>query len=53
MDDKANHSYGALPERLYIILNGKIVYMGGVGPMDYKVNEVEEWLQNFKSEQKV
>merc|ERR1712156_1243861 len=52
MDDKANRSYGALPERLYIILNGKIVYMGGVGPMDYKVNEVEEWLQNFKSEQK-
>merc|ERR1719225_1783399 len=31
MDDKANRSYGALPERLYIILNGKIVYMEVLG----------------------
>ena len=53
MDDKANRSYGALPERLYIILNGTIVYIGGVGPMDYKVNEIEDWLQTFKTEQSV
>jgi len=48
MDDKANKAYGALPERLYILLNGKIVYMGGQGPMDYKIEEVEEWLKNHK-----
>ena len=48
MDDKANKAYGALPERLYILLNGKIVYMGGQGPMDYKINEVEDWLRNHK-----
>jgi len=48
MDDKANKAYGALPERLYILLNGKIVYMGGQGPMDYKIDEVEDWLRNHK-----
>jgi len=48
MDDKANKAYGALPERLYILLNGKIAYMGGQGPMDYKINEVEDWLKKLK-----
>ena len=35
MDDRCNQTYGAAPERLYIILNGKIVYMGGCGPFGY------------------
>ena len=46
MDDRCNQTYGAAPERLYIILNGKIVYMGGCGPFGYKLEEVEEWLKN-------
>lgn len=49
MDDKANKAYGALPERLYILLNGKIAYMGGVGPFDYKIDEVEAWLKSHSS----
>ncbi len=48
MDDKANKAYGAYPERLYIVLNGKIVYIGGMGPMDYKIDEVEQWLKEYK-----
>lgn len=36
--------YGAWPERLYIILDGVIVYQGGMGPFDYKLWEVQEWL---------
>ena len=47
MDDKANKAYGAYPERLYIILDGIIVYAGGKGPHGYKVTEVEQWLQKF------
>ena len=46
MDDRCNKAYGAAPERLYILLNGKIAYMGGIGPLDYKVDEVESWLKN-------
>ena len=43
MDDRCNKAYGAAPERLYILLNGKVAYMGGV---DYKLDEVESWLKN-------
>ena len=48
MEDQANAAYGALPERMYIILNGKIEYMGGIGPFGYKIHEVDEWLENYK-----
>ncbi|XP_042215641.1 type I iodothyronine deiodinase-like isoform X4 [Homarus americanus] len=48
LEDEANNAYGALPERLFIILNGVIVYKGEQGPMGYKVNEAENWLQNHK-----
>jgi len=48
MDNKANKAYGALPERLYVLFNGKIAYMGGQGPFGYKINEVEDWLTNHK-----
>ena len=48
MEDKANLSYGGHPERLYILLNGKIEYVGDIGPMGYKVPEVNDWLEKFK-----
>ena len=47
MDNKANMAYGGMPERLYILLNGKIEYIGGMGPFGYKVQEVNDWLENF------
>ncbi len=36
--------YGAWPERLYIIVDGVIVYQGGLGPFEYRLYEVQEWL---------
>lgn len=38
--------FGAWPERLYILQNGVVVYQGGLGPFDYKLSEVKEWLSN-------
>jgi hypothetical protein len=50
MNDSANKAYGALYERLYIVIDGVIVYEGGRGPMWYKIEEVEGWLKmHFKS----
>lgn len=46
MKAEANRRYDAWPERLYIILNGIVVYKGGYGPFDYKLGEVQEWLIN-------
>jgi hypothetical protein len=44
MDNAAGLAYCALPERLFIVRDGVIVYVGGYGPFDYKISEVREWL---------
>lgn len=43
-EDQVNERFGAWPERLYIIENGIVVYQGGMGPFDYKLAEVKDWL---------
>ena len=46
MADAAGQTYGAFPERLYIIdSNGQIVYKGGPGPMQYHPEEAQAWLE--------
>jgi len=44
LDNKAAKLYAAFPERLYILQNNTIVYMGGRGPGDYHPSQVAEWL---------
>jgi type I thyroxine 5'-deiodinase len=44
MDDNANLAYGAVPERLYIILDGRVVYKGREGPHGYHPEGVEDFL---------
>eukprot|EP01038_Epipyxis_sp_PR26KG_P010143 gene10143-13644_t len=39
-----NTYFNAWPERLYIIIDGTVVYQGGMGPFDYKLAEVKDWL---------
>mmetsp|Transcript_10232 Transcript_10232/g.11763 ORF Transcript_10232/g.11763 Transcript_10232/m.11763 type:complete len:92 (-) Transcript_10232:264-539(-) len=46
MDDNARLRYGAWPERLAIIEDGKVAYYGAQGPFGYDPDEVEEWLEN-------
>ena len=48
MDDRANHAFAALPERIYVVLDGHIAYQGGLGPFDYKIEEVEKFLAKRK-----
>lgn len=49
MDDEATKAYGAFPERLFIIQQGKIVYEGGMGPYNYDLEEVKNWLEKWKN----
>ena len=49
MDNEATRAYGAYPERLFIIQEGKIVYEGGTGPYNYRLPEVRQWLGNYKN----
>ncbi|XP_076454620.1 thyroxine 5-deiodinase-like isoform X2 [Babylonia areolata] len=48
MANEANFLYGALYERLFIVLDGYIVFVGERGPAGFRVDEVEKWLQRFK-----
>jgi len=48
MDDRANKAFAALPERIYVVLDGRIAYQGGLGPFDYKIEEVEKYLAKRK-----
>ncbi len=49
MEDNVSDRYGAWPERLYILIDGVIVYQGGIGPFDYKLAEVQTWLETNTS----
>ena len=44
MDDDAEAAFAAWPERLYVVEAGRVVYKGGVGPMDFDPAELEAWL---------
>ena len=47
MKNEASRSYGSFPDRLYIVLDGKVVYQGGLGPVDYNTYEMEQWLEKY------
>lgn len=47
MENEANISYGGFPERLFIILDGGVVYEGGVGPMYYNLQELVQNLNKL------
>lgn len=52
MANEASVAYGSFPDRLYIVLGGRVVYQGGVGPHGYVPDKVEEWLKKFFQEEK-
>ena len=46
MENLANETYSAWPERLYIIdEDGEIAYKGRMGPIGFEPEEVENWLR--------
>lgn len=45
MEDAAEKAYSAWPERLYVIgADGKVSYKGGIGPDNFNLGELEDWL---------
>jgi type I thyroxine 5'-deiodinase len=49
MEAEANHAYGGLFERLYVVHNGVVAYQGARGPSGFKPDEVENWLTGYKA----
>lgn len=49
MDNLISISFGALPERLAVIVDGKLAFLGGKGPEEYSVLECRRALQEILS----
>lgn len=45
--DDTNLAYGGLPERMVIIFNSTVRYIGGIGPYEYSIKEMEDALQTI------
>jgi hypothetical protein len=51
MDDKVNKAYAAWPTRLYLVgLDGRVVYAGGMGPYNYRPNELKAAIEDYLME---
>ncbi|CAB1324663.1 unnamed protein product [Coregonus sp. 'balchen'] len=48
MKDTTASKYGAIPERLYVLQAGKVVYKGKMGPRGYSPEEVCSFLEKMK-----
>lgn len=49
MDNEAMETYGVRPMRMCIVLDGRLVFYGGLGPIDYKVDDATDWLKKFRN----
>uniref|UniRef100_A0A8B9B7J7 Iodothyronine deiodinase n=1 Tax=Anser brachyrhynchus TaxID=132585 RepID=A0A8B9B7J7_9AVES len=48
MENLSSSKYAALPERLYLLQEGKVIYKGGVGPWNYHPQEIRTILEKLK-----
>lgn len=47
MKNQSSHLYAALPERLYVLQEGRILYKGKPGPWNYHPEEVRAVLEKL------
>jgi len=52
IDNSANRAYAAWPERLYVIVDGVVVFKSGPGPFGYVLDDVRAWLEDNKGSSK-
>ena len=48
MTNRLSRMFAAHPERLAVLLDGKIIFIGGKGPFNYSVSDIENFLLKFK-----
>ncbi|CAK8691500.1 unnamed protein product [Clavelina lepadiformis] len=47
MKNEANLNYGGLPERMCVVLDGEVKYIGGIGPYDFNIEEMITYLEKI------
>ena len=48
MDDRANNAFAALPERIYVVLDGRIAYQGDLFPFIFLILVFDSLSKNNK-----
>ena len=43
-------AYGAMPEKWYIIDNGKLAYCGKMSPFYYRLDDIQDWLKDYQTQ---
>ena len=46
LENKANKAFGAMPERLAVVKDDKVEFIGGTGPFNYSIPELEKFLKH-------
>ena len=47
MDNRANITFGAIPERLAVLFKGKLQWLGGPGPFKHSIEDLEKYLDTL------
>jgi len=47
MDNRLSELFAALPERLIVLQNGKIKFIGGKGPYQYSIPNLQTFIQKY------
>ncbi|CAK8691616.1 unnamed protein product [Clavelina lepadiformis] len=47
MKKEANLHYGGLPERMCVVLDGEVKYIGGIGPYNFNIEEMITYLEKI------
>ena len=47
LENEANFAFGAIPERLAIVKNNKVEFIGGDGPFNYSLEAVADHLKKM------
>ena len=45
MDNRMSKLFAAHPERLVVLKGDRVIFIGGKGPFDYSIDELESFLQ--------
>ena len=48
MENRLSLLFAAHPERLVVLKGDQVVFIGGKGPFDYSINDLEDFLQKQK-----
>ena len=47
LENAASYAFGALPERLVVLHRGRVAFIGGKGPEEYSVDQLEAFLRTL------